>query len=409
MPFPVWNDHRLPPPVPGRSGLRPSWAGVRRNLGQGLRGSSGTSYGLRAAAMRCARGRPRMRSRPGTASQAGAARRASSRTRPVTPGQSVHVARSRVALRVALIRAATGGQTGSIATVPFASTRIFGTFVVPTGTLPANAKRPSGQGAGRGRRASAGVTKANASTSAARRQRARRVSERIGWDVPARRGGRQREPIVVAMARRMAVARAAAHGTPQWVAVPREVVLMLPPSPEPPATAGAPLLAAVANALGCAPEALAEVRLRRLSFDARPRARCWRLVVDAWTPDEPPPAPIIVAPPTFSRPAPGAPRVVVVGSGPAGLFCALDCLAAGLNVTLLERGADVQTRRHGLAAANRGLTIDPDSNYCFGEGGAGTYSDGKLYARAGSRSAVRGVLEVLVAHGAASEILASWR
>src|SRR5262249_7142331 len=84
-------------------------------------------------------------------------------------------------------------------------------------------------------------------------------------------------------------------------------------------------------------------------------------------------------------------------------------LAAGLNVTLLERGADVQTRRHGLAAANRGLTIDPDSNYCFGEGGAGTYSDGKLYARAGSRSAVRGVLEVLVAHGAPSEILASWR
>src|SRR5262249_35985703 len=111
------------------------------------------------------------------------------------------------------------------------------------------------------------------------------------WDVPARRGGRQRGPIVVAMARRMAVARATAHGTPQWVAVPREVVLMLPPAPAPPATAGAPLLAAVANALGCAPEALAEVRLRRLSFDARPRARCWRLVVDAWTPDEPPPPP----------------------------------------------------------------------------------------------------------------------
>jgi len=207
----------------------------------------------------------------------------------------------------------------------------------------------------------------------------------------------------------MAVARAAAYGTPQWVAVPREVVLMLPPSPEPPATAGAPLLAAVANALGCAPEALAELRLRRLSFDGRPRARCWRLVVDAWAPDEPPPAPVVVSPPTFSRPAPGAPRVVVVGSGPAGLFCALDCLAAGLNVTLLERGADVQARRHGLATANRGLPIDPDSNYCFGEGGAGTYSDGKLYARAGSRAAVRGVLEVLVAHGAPPEILASWR
>ena len=184
---------------------------------------------------------------------------------------------------------------------------------------------------------------------------------------------------------------------------------MLPPSPEPPATDGAPLRAAVANVLGCAPEALSEVRLRRLSFDARRRARCWRLVVDAWTPDEPAPAPVVLAPPTFSRPAAGAPRVVVVGSGPAGLFCALDCLAAGLNVTLLERGVDVQTRRRALAAANRGLAIDPDSNYCFGEGGAGTYSDGKLYSRTGSRAAVRGVLEALVAHGAPPEILASWR
>ncbi len=204
-------------------------------------------------------------------------------------------------------------------------------------------------------------------------------------------------------------ARAVALGTPQWIAVPREVVLMLPPSPEPPATDGAPLLAAVANALGCAPHALSEVRLRRLSFDARPRARCWRLVVDAWTPGEPVPAPVVTVPPTFSRPSAGAARVLVVGSGPAGLFCALDCLAAGLNVTLLERGLDVQARRHALAAANRGLAIDPDSNYCFGEGGAGTYSDGKLYSRTGSRSAVRGVLEVLVAHGAPPEILASWR
>src|SRR5262249_33183079 len=257
-------------------------------------------------------------------------------------------------------------------------TRIFGTSAVPTGTLPVNAKRPSGQGAGRGRRASAGVTEANASTSAARRQRARRGSERIGWDVPVRRGGRQRDPIVVALARRMAVARAAAYGTPQWVAVPREVVLMLPPSPEPPATAGAPLLAAVANALGCAREALAEVRLRRLSFYAPPRARPAPLPGGAPAPRHPPPPPPSPSPPPVSPRAPGAPRVVVVGRGAAGLFCALDCLAAGLNVTLLERGADVQTRRHGLAAANRGLTIDPDSNYCFGEGGAGTYSDGKL-------------------------------
>src|SRR4030095_124944 len=92
-----------------------------------------------------------------------------------------------------------------------------------------------------------------------------------------------------------------------------------------------------------------------------------------------------------------------------GSLAPLDCLAAGLAVTVLERGRDVQTRRHALAAANRGLPIDPDSNYCFGEGGAGTYSDGKLYTRTRSRAAVRGVLEPLVAHGAPAEILASWR
>jgi uncharacterized protein len=191
--------------------------------------------------------------------------------------------------------------------------------------------------------------------------------------------------------------------------VPREVVLMLPPSPEPPVTAGPALLAAAAEAIGYVPDALAEARLRRVSFDARRHARRWRLVVDVWMRDEvPPPAPPM-APPTFAVPRRGAPRVVVVGSGPAGLFCALDAVAAGLHVTVLERGRDVQARRRDLAATNRGLPIDPDSNYCFGEGGAGTYSDGKLYTRAGSRAAVRAVLEMLVAHGAPPEILASWR
>ena len=189
--------------------------------------------------------------------------------------------------------------------------------------------------------------------------------------------------------------------------MPREVVLQLPPSPEPPALEGPSLLTAAAAAIGLAPDALAEARLRRVSFDARPRARRWRLVVDVWMRDEVPPPPPATSPPTFAAPRAGAPRVVVVGSGPAGLFCALDCVAAGLHVTVLERGRDVQARRRALAATHRGLPIDPDSNYCFGEGGAGTYSDGKLYTRAGSRPAIRAVLETLVAHGAPPEILAS--
>jgi hypothetical protein len=198
-------------------------------------------------------------------------------------------------------------------------------------------------------------------------------------------------------------------GARQNATVPREVVLQLPPSPEPPALEGPSLLTAAAAAIGLAPDALAEARLRRVSFDARPRARRWRLVVDVWMRDEVPPPPPATSPPTFAAPRADAPRVVVVGSGPAGLFCALDCVAAGLHVTVLERGRDVQARRRALAATHRGLPIDPDSNYCFGEGGAGTYSDGKLYTRAGSRPAIRAVLETLVAHGAPPEILASWR
>jgi uncharacterized FAD-dependent dehydrogenase len=218
-----------------------------------------------------------------------------------------------------------------------------------------------------------------------------------GEDVPAGRSRRQRASL------------APARASGQNRVVPREVVLRLPPSSEPPVTAGTALLHAAAGALGCSPDTLAAARLRRVSFDARPRERRWRLVVDVWMRGEAvPPAPP-TTPPTFARPAPGAPRVVVVGSGPAGMFCALDCLAAGLDVTVLERGRDVRARRHALAAVNRGLPVDPDSNYCFGEGGAGTYSDGKLYTRTGSRDAIRGVLELLVAHGAPEEILASWR
>ncbi|TDI46451.1 MAG: FAD-binding protein [Acidobacteria bacterium] len=76
-------------------------------------------------------------------------------------------------------------------------------------------------------------------------------------------------------------------------------------------------------------------------------------------------------PPRLTAAAPSAPHVVVVGSGPAGLYCAFDLLASGLRVTVLDRGGDVRARRIPLARIHRGLGVDPDSNYCFGEGGAG--------------------------------------
>ena len=98
-------------------------------------------------------------------------------------------------------------------------------------------------------------------------------------------------------------------------------------------------------------------------------------------------------------------RVVVVGSGPAGLFAALRLIESGIKPLVIERGSDVQARRRDLAAINKDHIVNPDSNYCFGEGGAGTYSDGKLYTRSKKRGDVRRILEIMVAHGAKPDIL----
>ncbi|HET9053129.1 MAG TPA: FAD-dependent oxidoreductase, partial [Cyclobacteriaceae bacterium] len=100
-----------------------------------------------------------------------------------------------------------------------------------------------------------------------------------------------------------------------------------------------------------------------------------------------------------------AQRVVIVGSGPAGLFAALRLIEHGIKPIVLERGNDVQARRRDLAAISKNHRVNPESNYCFGEGGAGTYSDGKLYTRSKKRGDVTRILEILVAHGAAEEIL----
>lgn len=97
--------------------------------------------------------------------------------------------------------------------------------------------------------------------------------------------------------------------------------------------------------------------------------------------------------------------VIIVGAGPAGLFAALTAIEEGLRPIVLERGKDVRARRRDLAAINKDHVVNPDSNYCFGEGGAGTYSDGKLYTRAKKRGSIRRVFEILVAHGAPREIL----
>ena len=97
--------------------------------------------------------------------------------------------------------------------------------------------------------------------------------------------------------------------------------------------------------------------------------------------------------------------LIIVGSGPAGLFAALRCIELGIKPIVLERGKDVRARRRDIAAINKEHIVNSDSNYCFGEGGAGTYSDGKLYTRSKKRGDVRRILEILVNHDATEQIL----
>ena len=98
-------------------------------------------------------------------------------------------------------------------------------------------------------------------------------------------------------------------------------------------------------------------------------------------------------------------RVLIVGSGPAGLFAAIELIAKGIKPIILERGKNVRDRRKDLVKISRMQTVDPDSNYCFGEGGAGTYSDGKLYTRSKKRGNVERILKILVHFGADRSIL----
>ena len=143
------------------------------------------------------------------------------------------------------------------------------------------------------------------------------------------------------------------------------------------------------------------VRLVKRSIDARSKKIRVRLRCEIVSVEEKPPHIDVKAYREVSK----SEQVLIAGAGPAGLFAALRLIELGFKPVILERGKDVQTRRRDLALINKEHIVNPDSNYCFGEGGAGTYSDGKLYTRSDKRGSIRRILEKLVAHGASSEIL----
>ena len=98
-------------------------------------------------------------------------------------------------------------------------------------------------------------------------------------------------------------------------------------------------------------------------------------------------------------------KTIIIGAGPAGLFAALQLIEKGIKPVILERGKDVKSRRRDLAILNREGILNPESNYCFGEGGAGTYSDGKLYTRSNKRGNIDRILNLFVHFGADEKIL----
>ncbi|MCB9246159.1 MAG: FAD-binding protein [Flavobacteriales bacterium] len=157
----------------------------------------------------------------------------------------------------------------------------------------------------------------------------------------------------------------------------------------------------IAKALACKDSEILSWQIVRKSLDARSRVPLYRLRLLV----NPSAEPGLHFAYNASGLSANAPNAIVIGFGPAGMFAALELIRNGIRPIILERGSEVRQRRRDVVGIYRERKVDPESNYCFGEGGAGTFSDGKLYTRSTKRGNVRSVLETLVRFGADPDIL----
>jgi len=179
----------------------------------------------------------------------------------------------------------------------------------------------------------------------------------------------------------------------------KTISLSLPPSE---AADDKHIRAAIAADCGISPNRISGYSIQKRSIDARSKQAKVILQLQVFI-DEP-----VAEAPVFDpqlQDVSNAPHAVIVGAGPAGLFAALRLISLGIKPVILERGKDVRSRRRDLAIINKEGIVDSESNYCFGEGGAGTYSDGKLYTRSTKRGNVQRILQLFHHFGASGEIL----
>lgn len=158
----------------------------------------------------------------------------------------------------------------------------------------------------------------------------------------------------------------------------------------------------IAAEAGVAPKRITGYHIQKKSIDARSRQAKIILQVQVFIDEQ------VQQPPAFDpelRNVTNGIPLIIVGAGPAGIFAALKAISQGYKPIVLERGKDVRSRRRDLAAMNKEGIVNPESNYCFGEGGAGTYSDGKLYTRSTKRGNVQRILQLFTHFGADERIL----